>query len=228
VDGTIEKWRDRQGTVRTMPMHGFSREIAFAVIPSADNVLQMRLQESAASLEYYPFPFQFDVIYRLSTDSLEVEFAVTNTGDQPLPYYAGHHFYFAIPRQERGLWELETPFVRTGRQNADGSVTEQSYSASTARLDQPELVDRYLIGPTQPTFSLRRSTDHRTLQFKLDVPGSVPWYAVTTWTEKPESDFYCVEPWLGLPNAIHHELGLRWVQPGQTERSICLIKDSVS
>ncbi|HEY4298912.1 MAG TPA: aldose epimerase, partial [Paraburkholderia sp.] len=51
----------------------------------------------------------------------------------------------------------------------------------------------------------------------LQRPGSVPWYAVTTWTEAAESDFYCVEPWLGLPDAIHNGMGLRWLEPGQTE-----------
>jgi galactose mutarotase-like enzyme len=45
----------------------------------------------------------------------------------------------------------------------------------------------------------------------------VPWYAVTTWTEAADSDFYCVEPGLGLPDAIHNGMGLRWLEPGQTE-----------
>ncbi len=40
---------------------------------------------------------------------------------------------------------------------------------------------------------------------------------MTTWTEAPESDFYCVEPWLGLPDAIHNGLGLRQLAPGTTE-----------
>jgi aldose 1-epimerase len=52
------------------------------------------------------------------------------------------------------------------------------------------------------------------------------WYAVTTWTEGPDSDFYCVEPWLGLPDAIHHGQGLRWLQPGQTEEALCRLSVS--
>ena len=38
----------------------------------------------------------------------------------------------------------------------------------------------------------------RVITIDLQRPGSVPWYAVTTWTETPQSDFYCVEPLLGL------------------------------
>ena len=45
----------------------------------------------------------------------------------------------------------------------------------------------------------------------------MPWYAVTTWTEADTSDFYCIEPWIGLPDAIHNGHGLRWLAPGKTE-----------
>jgi galactose mutarotase-like enzyme len=62
------------------------------------------------------------------------------------------------------------------------------------------------------------------LAIHLSKADSVPWYAVTSWTEKPESDFYCLEPWLGLPNAIHHGQGLRRIPPGETEKGVCRIE----
>ncbi|HEY4804128.1 MAG TPA: aldose epimerase, partial [Paraburkholderia sp.] len=48
----------------------------------------------------------------------------------------------------------------------------------------------------------------------------------TTWTLAPDSDFYCVEPWLGLPDAIHTGLGLRWLEPGETQRAELRIRVS--
>jgi galactose mutarotase-like enzyme len=57
----------------------------------------------------------------------------------------------------------------------------------------------------------------RAIEIDLKRPGSLPWYAVTSWTLAPDADFYCVEPWLGLPDAIHSGLGLRWLAPGQSE-----------
>ncbi len=65
--------------------------------------------------------------------------------------------------------------------------------------------------------------DGAALDFDLHPRETVPWYAVTTWTQQPDSDFYCVEPWLGLPDAIHHGQGLRWVAPGATERAVCAL-----
>ncbi|HMC44953.1 MAG TPA: aldose epimerase, partial [Caballeronia sp.] len=57
----------------------------------------------------------------------------------------------------------------------------------------------------------------RAVNFDLQRPDSVPWYAVTSWTLEPTSDFYCIEPWVGLPDAIHNGRGLRWLAPGKTE-----------
>lgn len=53
---------------------------------------------------------------------------------------------------------------------------------------------------------------------------SIPWYAVTTWTEAADSDFFCIEPWLGLPDAIHNGLGLRWLAPGASETAALRIR----
>lgn len=54
----------------------------------------------------------------------------------------------------------------------------------------------------------------RRIRFELDLPGSAPWHAVTRWSESATSDFYCVEPWVGLPDAIHHGQGLRGINQG--------------
>ncbi len=59
----------------------------------------------------------------------------------------------------------------------------------------------------------------RAVNFDLQRPDSVPWYAVTSWTLEPTSDFYCIEPWVGLPDAIHNGHGLRWLAPGKDRNS---------
>jgi len=230
VDGAIGRWRDAAGTVRDLPMHGFARDLPFTVVEESDpDTLRMRLEESEQTRAWYPFAFRFEVAYRLGGtqgDTLEAEFATTNTGDQPLPYYAGHHFYFALDHRDRAHWKLDLPFAQTGTQAPDGSILMGNPPASAATLDQPELIDRFQIAPTASRFSLadQRDGNGPRIEFDLAPRETVPWYAVTTWTLKPESDFYCVEPWLGLPNAIGHGLGLRWLAPGVTERAVCSLR----
>lgn len=225
VDGKNELWRDGNGTVRPMPQHGFARDAKFSVIEGEnENTIRMRLVDSEETRACYPFAFQFDVVVSLLPLSrLEIRFETTNTGHEELPYYAGHHFYFALPHQERADWTLHLPCAAWGRQSSDGSIVHEQATQELLRLDDPALIDRFQIHPIGAKALLLNTRTGQHLVFRLDPPGSIPWYAVTTWTESANSDFYCIEPWLGLPNAIHHGEGLRRLMPGETEVATCVL-----
>jgi galactose mutarotase-like enzyme len=225
VDGKMEFWRDAAGTVRPMPMHGFARDAKFSVIEdgAADSV-RMRLTDSDDTKADYPFAFQFDVIVALHPNArLEIRFETTNRSGQPMPYYAGHHFYLTMPHLERADWTLDLPCAAWGRQTPDGAIIREPAAAETLRIDDWSLVDRFQIEPRTGPIALCNARTRQRLTFELTHPGTAPWYAVTTWTQTPESDFYCIEPWLGLPNAIHHGQGLRWITPGSTETATCVL-----
>jgi galactose mutarotase-like enzyme len=228
VDGKNELWRDAEGIVRPMPQHGFARDAGFAVVSDGEkDILRMRLANSPETEASYPFAFQFDVVVRLlPAAKLEVRFETTNSGTNPLPYYVGHHFYFALPHDERADWTLELPCAAWGRQAADGSIVREKATGEELSLGDRSIIDRYAIGPKEATVTLRHARNNRRLSFELAHPDSVPWYAITTWTQAPESDFYCIEPWLGLPNAIHHGVGLRWLAVGATEIATLVIDAS--
>jgi galactose mutarotase-like enzyme len=228
VEGKNELWRDSAGTVRTMPQHGFARDANFSVVEGEpENSLRMRLVDSEQTRPFYPFAFQFDVVVNLLPASrLEIRFETTNNAADPLPYYAGHHFYLALPHEERADWTLHLSCEVWGRQSADGSTVKEKPTQSDLSLGDPALIDRYQIGPRDSTMTMKNSRTGSQLVFELKRPGSAPWYAVTTWSEKPESDFYCVEPWLGVPNAIHHGEGLRWLAPGAKEVATLVLDGS--
>ncbi|HUB67497.1 MAG TPA: hypothetical protein VL981_08440 [Candidatus Methylacidiphilales bacterium] len=228
VDEKNEFWRDADGTVRPMPQHGFARDAHFSVVEGeAEDTLRMRLTDSEETRAFYPFVFQFDVVVSLLPESrLEIRFETTNRGDLSLPYYAGHHFYFAMPHRERVDWTLHIPCASWGRQRPDGSIAEEETKSELVCLGDTAAIDRFQIKPLGAKATLLHRDKQRRLVFELKPPGSVPWYAVTTWTQTPESDFYCIEPWLGLPNAIHHGLGLRRLAPGQTEIASCILDGS--
>lgn len=231
VDGQIGRWRDAAGVVRDLPMHGFARNLPFAAQPSDDSAtLVMRLDATQALQASYPFDFRFEAAYRLASlvnaHTLDVTLTTTNRGTTPMPYYAGHHFYFALPHDERAMTTLELPPTHRREQLADGTISAPEPGEARYRLDDARIYDRChcLDGmPTQPVRIVMPGR-RRTIDITLDVPGSIPWYAITTWTESPASDFYCVEPWLGLPDAIHNGLGLRMLAPGASETAALRIR----
>jgi galactose mutarotase-like enzyme len=225
VDGKNEWWRDADGTVRAMPQHGFCRDAAFTVVEQTKSALRLRLEDNAATRAFYPFAFAFEVGFHLWPGArLEVRFVTANRGGVPLPYYAGHHFYFAIPAAERAAWTVELPCASWARQSPDGAIVHQPAEAARLNLADPAIVDRFAVKPASRRVAVENAGADRGLV--IDLAGPTPWYAVTTWTEKPESDFYCIEPWLGLPNAIHHGEGLRHVAPGASETAVCVLDAS--
>lgn len=228
VDGELGRWRDAEGVIRDMPMHGFARDLPFeAKVDDDGRGVRMTLVDTPQTQASYPFNFRFDAMYRLVEErTLEVELTTTNTGTVALPWYAGHHFYFALPHALRGETTVALPPTVRRHQLPDGRISDPEPGEPHYALDDPRIYDRFhCLERTPPAEPVRMVTPalKRVITIDLDRPGSVPWYAVTTWTEKPESDFHCVEPWLGLPDAIHNGLGLRWLAPGATESAILRI-----
>ena len=222
VDGQIGRWRDALGVVRDLPTHGFARDLPFTAKVDADGRgVTMTLVDSAATHSGYPFAFRFEAAYRLADDrTLDVVFTAANTGDAPMPWYAGHHFYFELPHEQRAQSTLDVPPTQRRQQLPDGSISAPEPGESQYRLGDARIQDRFHVlepaATARPVRLVAPGLKHA-VTFDLDRPGSLPWYAVTTWTEAADSDFYCVEPWLGLPDAIHNGLGLRWLAPGTTE-----------
>ncbi|ANH74463.1 aldose 1-epimerase family protein [Ralstonia insidiosa] len=232
VDGEIGQWRDARGQRHALPQHGFARDLPFEVEDASDTHIVMLLRDRPQAHEGYPFTFEFRITYRLLIDGLEATFSVKHLdkGDiqAPMPFYAGHHFYFALPHALRSAAELSMPPSRLSRQLADGSLDMPEPGRPTYRFDDTALQDRYhllddagaatLIIPPHADAPLGR-------RIHIEVDGApVPWHAITTWTENATSDFYCVEPWMGLPNAIHHGEGLHLLAPGETRQATCRLR----
>ena len=217
LDGKIGFWRGPDGVVRPAPMHGLVRAAEFETVERDGHRIVMRAAWDNSMAEAWPFPFVFDVEYTLEDTALAVAFTVENTGAEAMPFSVGNHFYFAVPAVERGAWELRGKCRSFARQGADGRIDAVAEAPSV--LSDPAMIDLFHLGPPEDGVVLRQVNDGREVAFALlpDAAGQNPWYAVTTWTESAMSDFYCVEPWTALPDAVHNGLGLRWLKPGKRE-----------
>jgi galactose mutarotase-like enzyme len=217
LDGKIGFWRGPDGVVRPAPMHGLVRAAEFATVEQDERRIVMRTAWDDSMAEAWPFPFVFAVEYGLEDTALAVAFTVENTGAEAMPFSVGNHFYFCVPAAERDAWELQGKCRSFARQGTDGEI--DAVAEAPRMLSDPAMVDLFHIGPPEDGVVLRQMNDGREVAFALpcDAAGPNPWYAVTTWTESAMSDFYCVEPWTALPDAVHNGLGLRWLKPGSRE-----------
>jgi len=221
-DAEIFKWKDADGTVRPMPMHGFARDGKFVVENSSERGFIARLEPSEASREAYPYDYEFRVRYRFEELSFTVDLMLTNTGKTPIPWSAGHHFYFQLPWHagtRRSDYRIVIPAKKAVRQNQqDGTLSAEKLDEETFLMDAPELSDRIHSKLKHNTVVFGPRGGEEDVKIAIGAGPSVPpWTSVVTWTEKSDSPFYCVEPWMGPPNAAEHKNGLHYVDPGKTE-----------
>ncbi|MFM8365333.1 MAG: aldose epimerase, partial [Verrucomicrobiota bacterium] len=85
-------------------------------------------------------------------------------------------------------------------------------------------VDRFHVGPELDRVRLSNLKDGRSISFEDASAERGQWFCVTTWTEKPESDFFCVEPWSALPNAVANGFGLQTTPPGGVAEISCRLR----
>ena len=219
--GEIYRWRAADGVSRPMPMHGIARQGHFKTTHLHERGFTAVLQPDEEAKAIYPFAYEFTVAYRFSPLSLSCEFILANHDSQPIPWSAGHHFYFTLPWTEghqRKDYAIRIPAGKTSRQDANGQLIAGPSLQSQELISQPELIDtlhsalrqsEVVFGPVGAPGEVRIRLGSK------KVPH--PEHTIVTWTTDDSAPFYCVEPWMGPPNAAEHKLGLFWVAPGQSQ-----------
>ncbi len=214
-------WRDARGVRRPMPMHGFARQGEFRATRVDAVGFDAVLVPGAEAKASYPFHYEFRVAYRFAALGLTCTLALENLGDEPLPWSAGHHFYFKLPWSEgssRGDYIMRIDAARRLRQDATGQLVAGPQLRVNERMDNPALVDTFHTALRSPdaVFGEKGLPSDVTVRLGDETVPS-PGATFVTWTQADDSPFYCVEPWMGPANAAEHRLGLHHVAPGATE-----------
>ncbi len=221
AEGDRHQWMAPDGTRRPMPQHGFARQGAFELLSTNEHGFAARLLPDAEAREAYPFEYEFCVLYRFEATVLYVELRLKNLDRVPIPWSAGHHFYFTLPWSEektRGDYVARIPAREACRHLRDGSLSPLPPPPRETPFDSPELVDRIHTHLRKNKITVEEAGTGNSLVLRLDGNERPPDpdTAVVTWTYADDSPFYCVEPWMGPPNSPDHNRGLHWVEPGKT------------
>ncbi|HWA86764.1 MAG TPA: aldose epimerase [Opitutus sp.] len=218
--GDINFWRAPGGERRPMPQHGIARQGKFKLLASDQRGFSAQFEPGAEARAAYPFDYEFTVTYRLESLGFACEFTLKNLGAAPLPWCAGHHFYFTLPWSEgavRNDYLIRIPAAQRFRQDSRGQIVPGPELARDESVADPALIDTLhggLLG-NEVVFGERgRSGD---VAVRLGTTKKPPADAVfVTWTPDEKAPYFCVEPWMGPPNAPEHKRGLAWVAPGAT------------
>ncbi|MFP4157553.1 MAG: aldose epimerase [Opitutales bacterium] len=219
--GQLGHWKDPQGTVRPMPQHGFARGADFILLDATDDGFTAELQPDAAAHEAYPFDYRFTVRYVFDALSFKVFLKLVNLGEAPLLWSAGHHFYFTLPWHEglsRKDYRFKIPAKKCFTPGPDGSLEPVKPAGNEGDFGQPDISERIFtkLKGHEAVFGPKSGEEDIGIRLLKDRDSFSSWNAFVTWTESPESPFYCVEPWMGPPNSPEHKKGLHAVNGGES------------
>lgn len=86
---------------RPNALHGLVHDRLFSITDQGQDDARAwamaKLTENGSD-SAYPFPFELSVTYTLSSESLRVDFRITNLGDADMPFGLGWHPYFNLGR----------------------------------------------------------------------------------------------------------------------------------
>ena len=220
--GTIHCWRDLDGVRRPMPIHGIARQGDFQIQRLDERGFTALFQPGDEARAAYPYQYEFTVSYRFEPLAVFVEFRLRNLDARPIPWCAGHHFYFTVPwnsARTRGDYFIRIPAGATLRQNFEnGQLLLGPKLNPEMSLISKELIDVFhtALKSNAVVFGERGGADKITVR---NGPDRVPpkTAVIVTWTLADDSPFYCVEPWMGPANAVEHKTGLYLVGPNETQ-----------
>jgi galactose mutarotase-like enzyme len=220
--GELHHWRADDGVRRPMPMHGLARQGLFRTTRLDEGGFSAQFIPDEAAKAAYPYDYEFVVSYRFDTAAVFVELQLTNHGRAPIPWSAGHHFYFTLPwsaGRTRHDYVIETSATKYLQRDDQGLLRDGPRVNPRERLDNKNLVDLIHAGLRRDIFGVTESATGTRLLFRTSMAGSSSKdLAVVTWTQDEKSPFYCIEPWMGPPNAAETKVGLHLVAPGQTQK----------
>lgn len=219
------------GKLYNMPLHGFIYGLPWQVVKQSTNSVILAVRAGVRTQELFPYDFSMQCQFSLFLDRLHVKITVQNHGvlsaadrtglRREMPVAFGLHPYLRVPQQHAG--SKSTVYLQTSAQ-AQIAVTPAGGAGKAAaiepakdqrghRLDAP-LFSNLILGQHQrPEVSFIDASTHTKITIGWDKPEHIRY--VVLWSEDGQG-FHCLEPWMGLPDAVSTGAGVCWLPPGET------------
>jgi galactose mutarotase-like enzyme len=195
------------GQPYTLKQHGFARDLPWEV---ADQVtedlvsLTLVLNSNDQTRAIYPFEFQLAFTYALQGNSLDIRQSYTNRSESPMPFSTGLHPYFWTLDKT----QLQFDIPASEYQDQRTKTTDAFSGGFDFNVDEIDVAFRELAGRSATVTDPSR-------QLQITLSYDTAYSAVVFWTVKGK-EFYCLEPWSALRNAMNTSDRLIHLEPGAT------------
>lgn len=226
-------WYANGGQRVDAPMHGFSRDRAFAAEQVSDTQVRFETVSDEGTRAVYPFDFRLIVEFSLEGNALVKTHVVENTGAQPMPFELGGHEAYAtrlLPGEHMADYFVHFEGASAGVIEMFGM--DEAGILTLPKIEVPLEDGRLTKTPEQLGIdtivleSVPGSTvtlasvvnDHEvTVEF-----ADFPYLGIWTMAGQDDARYLCLEPWSALPDAhfspreLAEKPGVRIVEPGES------------
>ena len=205
------------GEIYQMPMHGIAYGLPWRLGDCNESQVTLTLTNSTASQVFYPFEFTLTANYHLQESCLTLHLTIqaSSSNRSPMPVASGFHPYLALdPIGSR--WQLQANAASVIQVTASGLGGKASERQPEALLElQAPLSKNCILSSLDESLChlIDPVSDRKVV---LDWRGELdenPLQKVVLWNDG-SGRFHCVEPWMGLPNAVNNGVGLKELAPG--------------
>ena len=208
---------------RTLPVysHGVARISEFIVEDSGKDFIKLTTHATSETKKYYPFDFEFSVVYTLIENAIKVEYVVKNLGKTDMYFATGGHDTFELDGELEEYFvefEKEEHFVNLTTDN-DGYLDGGKEDFGTGKIvdfaKTPILNNQTLIfaNVNSRKVVLKKKSGETVGEAEFDGYQNILFWRPGT------AKMVCMEPWQNLPDPIGDDTTLLKDKAGFTKLS---------
>ena len=194
------------GRKYAIPKHGMIRHNKdLELFSHGEDRVTYRMCWCEESLKTFPYKFDFRVTYRLRNEHVIVYHEVQNHGEEPMYFSLGGHPAFRVPLFDHDPYEAH--FLRFENDETAQSHTVKPDGTLTRATRPVPWTDGNILPLSHELFAndalvfTDLNSPSVTLESRINGPlvkvDYAGWTHLGVWA-KPNGDFVCIEPWLGL------------------------------
>src|SRR5690606_5326504 len=198
-----------EGQTYHLPKHGFLRgNTDFEVTEHSKTSLTFTLTYNEATLKSYPFKFSFYITYQLIDNKLDIIHTVENLDDKPLYFSLGGHPAFKCPvfaNEHYSDYSLVFETEETAHThliNMENGLISNRTKPLLNQSNQLPLTHKLFLEDALIFKDLKSKAV--TLNSKKHgniLTLSYPDFKYLGIWAKPNGDYVCIEPWLGIADS---------------------------
>ena len=198
-----------KGKSYSLPQHGFFRRSNdIQLIHKSDNKLSFSLKSSKATLEKYPFEFEFITSYEIEENKITIHHKVINTGKEKMYFSIGEHPAFNCsltnPNENYSNCFLEFEKNETALTHLinDGLIGNETEII----LQNQKILELHKNSFDKDALVIKKMNSKKATLVNKNEGKLVSLHyegfpLLGIWS-KPNAPFVCIEPWLGIADSV--------------------------